>query len=476
VNILLAFYGDDFTGTVSTAEMLKRMGVPTVVFTEPPSLSHLEEHFPDLKAVGVAGRARTWSPDEMDELLAPILEKMKAYRAPVFIYKVCSTFDSSPLVGSIGRAIEIGMTLFSTDLVPVLPAAPEMRRMTVFGNHFAAAEDGQIHRLDRHHSMANHPVTPMRESDLLLHLAQQTDLPSGLVDVLSLEKGPDGVNSALDELKEVSVSIALLDCLFDRHVRVASSVLWNRSSSGEPIFVVGSHELGAGFGRVFKEAGLVPTSRHRMDTRPATDKGPLLAVSGSCSSLTRHQILLAVESGFVNVAVNVQLLLDPGASTEEESRIVKACQKAIHRGDSAIVHTCLGPADPRIAELKARSAEISLPSHEVNRALGDALGKIAREVLRRTDLKRLAIAGGDTSGRVQKQLSIEALEIVDTYDEGPPLCYVYSNDSAVNGIEVAFKGGQVGDVDYFSRTRTTRTFDFETAALGRAQEETHVIK
>ena len=165
-NILVAFYGDDFTGTTATAEALTETGVSTVVFTEPPTLSFLTEHFPLVKAVGVAGTARTLTTDQLTGALPPIFEVMKGYQAPVFLYKVCSTFDSSSDIGSIGRAIEIGKQIFASDFIPVLPAAPKLGRFTVFGHHFAALGQEAIYRLDRHPSMAHHPVTPMDESGL----------------------------------------------------------------------------------------------------------------------------------------------------------------------------------------------------------------------------------------------------------------------------------------------------------------------
>ncbi len=174
-SILIGFYGDDFSGTTAAAETLTQSGVPTVIFTNPPSPSYLKRRFPSVRALGISGTARTLPADVIKEALTPVFRVMESYRAPIYLYKVCSTFDSSARVGNIGRAIELGLEIFAPEFVPVLAAAPRLGRYTVFGNHFAAVGAGEIYRLDRHPSMSRHPVTPMQEADLCRHLAQQTE-------------------------------------------------------------------------------------------------------------------------------------------------------------------------------------------------------------------------------------------------------------------------------------------------------------
>ena len=116
-------------------------------------------------------------------------------RAAVCHYKVCSTFDSSPHVGNIGRAAEIGKRVFGATFVPILVGAPPLKRYTCFGNLFAAV-DGVVYRIDRHPTMKCHPVTPMREADLRVHLKQQTELSIGLLDVLQLRSPEAAIISA----------------------------------------------------------------------------------------------------------------------------------------------------------------------------------------------------------------------------------------------------------------------------------------
>ena len=140
------------------------------------------------------GRAAARRPAWMDEHLTPALAWLKSLGAVFCHYKVCSTFDSSPTVGSIGRALEIGQASVRAAMSsPLVVGAPQLKRYTAFGHLFAAYQ-GQIYRIDRHPVMARHPVTPMDEADLRLHLGRQTNKRIGLVDVAAL--AGEGVDPA----------------------------------------------------------------------------------------------------------------------------------------------------------------------------------------------------------------------------------------------------------------------------------------
>ena len=140
-NLLLTFYGDDLTGSTDAMEGLTLNGVPTALFLEPPSPEQLSGRFADLRAVGVAGVSRTMNPARMDAALVPAFTALRELGAPLCHYKVCSTFDSSPTVGSIGHATEIGQAVFGKDFTPMLVAAPSLGRHMAFGNLFATVGD-----------------------------------------------------------------------------------------------------------------------------------------------------------------------------------------------------------------------------------------------------------------------------------------------------------------------------------------------
>src|SRR5918997_6888414 len=209
--LLLTFYGDDFTGST------------------------------DVGAVGLAGDSRAMTPEDMEQTLPGAFSQLKDLGAPLFHYKVCSTFDSSPEIGSIGRATDLGQQSFASPFVPLLVGAPELGRYTVFGNHFArSGVDGKTYRLDQHAPMRDHPVTPMRESDLRLHLSQQTAKTIELFDILQLEGHKADTEKRLRAVLESGPEIVLFDVLFEDQLSTLGELIWNQASRESPLFVVGS--------------------------------------------------------------------------------------------------------------------------------------------------------------------------------------------------------------------------------------------
>lgn len=129
----LAYYGDDFTGSTDVLDAFTAAGVPTVLFLQPPRPQDLAR-FPGVRCVGVAGQSRGKSPAWMRETLPEVFERLSALGAPIVQYKVCSTFDSSPEVGSIGQAIDLGVQHTRAHWSPMVVGAPRLQRYQVFGH------------------------------------------------------------------------------------------------------------------------------------------------------------------------------------------------------------------------------------------------------------------------------------------------------------------------------------------------------
>jgi len=432
--LALAFYGDDFTGSTDALEQLTLAGIRTVLFIEPPTPKQLAR-FKGLQAVGVAGMTRSMTPDAVERELRPALKKLKALGVRHVHYKVCSTFDSSPKIGSIGRAIDVGAKIFSAPFVPVLVAAPALGRYTIFGTHFARygiGSAGAIHRLDRHPSISKHPVTPMTEADLRVHLAKQTKKSIRLVDILKFDLPETEARALLNEILD-DAEVVLFDALTNDHLRRIGLLLDRFASSQKALFSVGSSGIETALAAAWKRAG---ASRRKV--RLAQRAAQILVGSGSCSPVTSGQIAWALRHGFAEVALNaVAVNSDP---TREIVRCVRLATKHLHDGKSVIVHTTKSGADSRVAaRLKNRTALV----------LGSALGVVILATLKHTSVKRLCLAGGDTSSHAASALGIEALEMIAPLTPGAPLCRATAPGSSADGLEVVFKGGQVGGENYF---------------------------
>lgn len=468
ISLLLSFYGDDFTGTTATAEALTLSGVPTVIFAQPPTLSFLQSHFPKVRAVGVAGISRSLPTEELELTLRPIFKKMRSHGAPLFLYKVCSTFDSSPEVGSIGKALEIGRDVFRPEFVPILPAAPRFRRFTLFGHHFTAFGK-EVFRLDRHPSISKHPVTPMDEADLRRHLAKQTTLECGLIPVLTLERGTKQARDQVQDLLTNQIPLILFDTLLERHLKTACSVIWDYTKKGQTLFSVGSQELGYGFAAAWKRLGVLRPDRRSHLERSGREGRPILIVSGSCASVTGRQIEWAVGQNFLEIGIQPQRLFETASRQLETERVAQPAVSALQEGTSVIIHSAVGPKDPRISRTKEKVESLGLNAQAVTRTLGQALGKLARMIISASGVRRLVLVGGDISGRITPALGIWALQVGRPVGIAGPLCYAYSSYSEIHGLEIALKGGQVGEDDYFGAARDRPMPDFDKVALGHIQ-------
>jgi uncharacterized protein YgbK (DUF1537 family) len=86
----IAYYGDDFTGSTDALEFLSRAGLNTILFFEVPSVEKLQQ-YPQLQAIGIAGRTRALGVEAMQKELAPAFEALAQLPLKHVHYKVCST-------------------------------------------------------------------------------------------------------------------------------------------------------------------------------------------------------------------------------------------------------------------------------------------------------------------------------------------------------------------------------------------------
>lgn len=416
---LIAFYGDDFTGSVDALLQFSRRGLSGRLFVGLPSADALAEAAAGCDVMGVAGIARSLPTELLADELTAVFEAFVAVGARVIQYKACSTADSSPTIGSLGRVIELGRMLVASRAVPVLLAQPDFGRYTVFGHHFAA-ESGTVYRLDRQPTMSRHPSTPMHESDLALHLSAQTTLPIDHIPFTEYGAGP----ALGDRLAASDAGAVVLDAFSDDQLRpIGETIL----ALPRPVFAVGS----GGLSRALAEA-LVPV-RDAGDapaTEPLSRPGPTLAVSGSRSAQTARQLQAARDAGWQVIAL-------PLGHADAIARTAERAVAALNAGDS-----------------------LAITSHDSEAPTEDALGSIAESaatiVAAATSAgatRRVIVCGGDTSSRVTRLLGIQSLSIAANPWGNVVLLRGHAPGSAIDGVELLLKGGQVGTDDLFERVR-----------------------
>jgi len=418
--LLYGFYGDDFTGSTDVLEQLAEGGVPAVLFLRTPNVD-LRARFANVQAIGIAGDSRSQSPEWMDANLPAAFAALG--EGATVHYKTCSTFDSSPATGSIGRALDLGMKAFPGKAA-ILVGAPHLRRYVAFGNLFAAA-GAEVYRIDRHPTMSRHPVTPMHEADLIRHLAPQTDARVALVSLEAIRAGR--VGEAFDSAEADAV---LFDGVAMEDLAATGEALLSRNVR----FTAGSSGVTRALVLAWQAAGLIGGQP------PATRAKPvdrLLVVSGSCSPVTARQIAQSAQDGFTATLANVAALTE-GCSAEEE-RLTRAALAALAGPGKALIHSAAGPLDAAVPAAGEK--------------LGQAMGRIAGQIVRRARLERLLFAGGDTSSHGIAQLGIDALTWAAPIERGAPLVRAHAADPAIDGLELVLKGGQMGGDGFFETVR-----------------------
>lgn len=438
---LLSWYGDDYTGSAAVLEVLTFGGLDSVLFLDVPTPAQLAA-FPDARAIGIAGVARSETPAWMDRNLPTVFSALGGLGPALAHYKVCSTLDSSPEIGSIGHAIDLASPILGGTFVPTLIAAPPLGRYQAFGHLFATTGEA-IYRLDRHPVMSRHPVTPMHESDVARHLALQTDVPTACIDLNQL-RGPDGGATALARLLHAGPAIVTLDSVDDADLVPVGRIIWEHRDNR--LLVVGSQGVEYALLAYWRSIGAIDVSP---PPRSAGAVAQIAAVSGSVSPTTAEQIDWAETHGFGLVAFDAQkLLADPNVEIE---RAVAAARSELSAGRSVLVHSARGTDDPAISSFRTAVSGSNLDLSAANAQIGAGLGRVLDRLLAETDLTRAVISGGDTSGHASMQLGVHALTALAPTVPGAALCTAHRRNA--DPLQLALKGGQMGTPDYFGWIR-----------------------
>jgi uncharacterized protein YgbK (DUF1537 family) len=441
--LLLAFYGDDFTGSADAMEALTINGVRTALFLGHPTEERLKARRSNLQAIGISGTSRTMTPAQMDSELPAQFALLDSLQPRLIHYKVCATFDSSPTIGSIGHAADIAFDVLKPSCGVIVQGVPLLGRYVAFGNHFTIYKD-QRYRLDRHPVMSKHPITPMDESDLRVHFARMSKKSVALIDLLHLDESPQSLSDRFDRHAEES-DIVLFDTLTDKNLFEIGKLIHGKSETRK-IFAIGSSGFEYAMARYWQASGLVSEPPQFPSIGPA-DR--LIVVSGSAAANTADQINHALANGFSGIALKTELLVDEKAAESERRRVIKEGLAYLAQGQNLLLYTTIGPDDPIIRKTVDTIRQLGIDPSETGKIIGKQQGLILRALLEETGIRRVCVAGGDTCSYTLRQLDIHSLELLMPIAPAAPICRAFSDNARFDGLQVASKGGQIGARDYF---------------------------
>ena len=412
---VLGCIADDFTGATDLANNLVRAGM-RVVQTIGVPLQPLDG---DADAVVVALKSRTIPADEAVAQSLEALQWLQGQGVRQIYFKYCSTFDSTDK-GNIGPVTEALMRALGTDFTIACPAFPENGR-TVFKGYLFVGDE-----LLHESGMRNHPLTPMRDSNLVRVLQSQTRQRVGLIDHRTIAQGADAIRRRIGALRGEGVSMAVVDATSN-----ADLMEMGRAFAGMALLTAGS---GVAIG-LPQNFGIEAAPRAAQLPRP---QGLRAIVSGSCSTATNAQVADFIAAG------GPAFSIDPLQLAEGEDIVGQALAWAESRlsAGTVLIYATAEPESVKAVQARlgvARAGEI----------VEHALASIARG-LTALGVGQLVVAGGETSGACVQALDIRSMRIGPQIAPGVPWCHAASPHAAGGALHIALKSGNFGAADFFT--------------------------
>ncbi|MDT7951749.1 MAG: four-carbon acid sugar kinase family protein [Acetobacteraceae bacterium] len=411
---LLGCIADDFTGATDLCSMLVRNGMRTVQLIGVPSSG---DPVPDADAIVVALKSRTIPAAEAVEQSLAALAWLQRAGCRQFFFKYCSTFDSTP-AGNIGPVADALVARLDCGFAIACPAFPANAR-TVFQGHLFVGST-----LLSESGMQDHPLTPMQDANLVRVLSRQTEGTVGLVPFATVAAGPGAIRDALTRLREQGRRYAIVDAVADEHLLSIGAAV------AQHTLVTGGSGVAMGLPENFRQRGLL--SAESADDLPAVT-GSAAVLAGSCSRATLLQISTSRD-------LLPTLELDPLETPDSGELTRQAIGWAETRLGNAPIVIAASATPDRVAALQAK-----LGREAAGSLVETAMSQIARTLVER-GVRRLVVAGGETSGAVVSALGIKRLRIGAEIAPGVPWTYA---EGGAAPLLVALKSGNFGGPQFF---------------------------
>ncbi|MGO4138236.1 3-oxo-tetronate kinase [Rhizobium brockwellii] len=417
--ILLGSIADDYTGASDLANTLTKNGLRTVqtVGIPDPSLA-----LPDVDAVVVSLKIRSVPASDAVAAAASAERWLRQRGAGHVLYKICSTFDSTD-AGNIGPVTEALSDAAGGGGVLVTPAFPETGRTVYLGHLFVGGQPLNESPL------RDHPLNPMHDANLVRVLTRQSRNAVGLIDLTVIAAGPGAVKARLEDLRTAGITAVIADAIFERDLETLGEVALETPVS------TGASGLGLGLARALVRSGRISSGGATTADTIRPVGGLSAIVAGSCSKATLRQLDVAERSMPV-------LRLDPErllAGPDEIAAAITWAGGRISAGPVVIAASAAPETVSRLQSIYGREAS--------GHAIETATSIIATELVER-GVRRLVVAGGETSGAAVDRLAIPAFLIGPEIAPGVPVLRTVGN--AQGDMLLALKSGNFGGEDFFT--------------------------
>jgi 3-dehydrotetronate 4-kinase len=418
VTLALGCIADDYTGASDLANTLTRCGLRTVQTIGVPSN---DLALPEVDAVVVSLKSRSIEASLAVSRSRAAEKWLRGRGAAHVLFKICSTFDSTD-DGNIGPVMDALRADAGDAIVLVTPAFPETGRTVYQGNLFV----GSVPLNES--PLRDHPLNPMHDSNLVRVLARQSKTRIGLVALADIARGPDAVRARLADLSKQGFGAAIADAVFDGDLETIGAVALDHRLS------VGASGVGLGLARALVASGRVkPNASDAISEAPVG--GPAACLAGSCSQATLQQIARAEEAMPV-----LHLEADKAVAGKDEARRALAWAKDRLKQSPILIASSSTPE--QVAALQARHGR-DAAGHAIEQAMADIA-----EGLVQAGVRRLVVAGGETSGAVVDRLAIPGFLVGAEIAAGVPVLRAVG--ASHGPMLLALKSGNFGGPEFFS--------------------------
>jgi len=415
--MLIGVIADDFTGASDIANTLARGlppegGLRTVqYFGIPP-----HQAAPEVEAGVLALKSRSIPAAEAVEQSLQALDWLEAQGCRQFIFKYCSTFDSTPQ-GNIGPVAEALARRLTVKGVVACSAFPDAGR-TIYKGHLFVGD-----RLLNESGMEHHPLNPMADADLRRWLARQTQEPVGHLDWGVIQRGPAAIREGLATAAEQGQRLVIVDALTN------ADLLLIAQASRDTKLLTGASGIARGLSRNFIESGAAHGGS------PALERidGPEAILVGSCSPTTLRQIEVHARTHPV-LAIDVDRVMQGALDPESLVSFIQS-----HYGRAPLIYSSSPPG--RVAALQQ-----TYGNRAVAQRLDDLFATTAKALLS-AGVRRMVVGGGETAGAVVSALGVSSFRIGPEIDPGVPVLAAENK----KGLGMALKSGNFGAPDFFEK-------------------------
>lgn len=413
---LIGCIADDFTGATDIASTLVRAGMKTVQTIGIPEAD--DPMIADAEAIVVALKSRTIAAEDAVAQSLAALDFLRSAGCQQIVFKYCSTFDSTEK-GNIGPVAEALAKALGQEVTIAAPSFPANGR-TVYNGHLFVG-----HALLNESGMQNHPLTPMKDANLVRVLQAQSTGTVGLIDLSTVLKGAEQIRAEIGKAKAEGATLLVVDAISEADLTVIGQ------ACRDHVLITGGSGIALGLPDNFRAS--TELSGADAAVLPAV-AGKDVVLAGSGSLRTNLQVARWIEAGRPAYRIDVMKLAAGEPVVEEAVAFFDA------HADQTVLIYATSPAD------ELRQVQAAIGAQKAGEMVEHALGRIAQS-LKNRGVRRFVVAGGETSGAVVQALDVKGLRIGAPIAPGVPA--TVSTGSVP--LALALKSGNFGEADFFEK-------------------------